>query len=325
MKKTTTTTATTFADVLTRYERATRQKDEFATEYTSALVDLAKACTFSVLKKLANVGGVVTDSNKIKSDSTKNINSLRNGLCKDFDTLERLKYAVDNATEWAKDKDGNNKLVVLDKGLYDSISDLLNSTLSDGSDLLQIAILSILEETEKVGKGMNFMTEPYTVRRLKKKVYIQKEDSVNGWEEIETCAIKEVYKAVRRAIAERRTAQIASHVYAYIEYIATDEVSGTEQTIFERLPKYHTAVDIVTDINGKTVSETASETTAETISEIVSSLNLTDRESTILKLRLCGYGNKAIATYLGVTENSVKGARHRITEKATAKGLQPKK
>lgn len=323
MEKTTTTTTTTFTDVLTRYERATRNKDDFETEYTSALVDLAKACTFSVLKKLANVGGVVTDGYKVKSDSTKSINVLRNGLCKDFDTLERLKYAVDNATEWAKDKDGNNKLVILDKDLYKGISDLLNTTLSDGSDLLQIAILSILEETEKVGKGKDFMTTPYTTRRLKKKVYIQKADSVNGWEDVETCAIKEVYKSVRRAIAERRTAQIASHVYAYIEYIATDGESGTEQAIFERLPKYHTAVDIVTDINGKTVSETASETTAETISETVASLNLTDKESTILKLRLCGYGSKAIATYLGISENSVKGARHRIASKATEKGLRP--
>ena len=65
------------------------------------------------------------------------------------------------------------------------------------------------------------------------------------------------------------------------------------------------------DVNGKRKFDgayTADLETAQATETLVSSLELTDRQATILKLRLQGYGYKAIATYLGISQRGV--AKH---------------
>ena len=328
-KKTTTTKTNAFSDLLRTYENATRHKNEnekTKTDYENALTDLATACTFSVLKKLCNVGGTVTESSKSISDTTKTIRQLRQSLAKDLHDLDRLAYASNNATAIEYNQDGEIQTVVKDKELQSALTDLCADTFGDGIDLMHTAIITILDETEKATDlTADFMEKPYNVRRLKRKVYIKDVESLGGYETVKTTAIQEVYKAIRRDIGSSRTMQVASHKYTYLESILTDTDSNTETEIYRRLPKYSGLAYEQKDFNGKITRITADAETVDKTDRIISKLNLTKRQATILNLRLSGYGQRAIATYLGVTYQAVQNSLKKIQEKCKANGFTPTK
>ena len=76
------------------------------------------------------------------------------------------------------------------------------------------------------------------MRKLKKKVWIKVSESVNGWETVETSPIREVYKAVRREVANNRSLNIdPSNGYLYLEDLAKDDKSNEEATVYRRLNK----------------------------------------------------------------------------------------
>ena len=331
-KTTTTATATTqtgnpFAELLRNYETATRNRTpQTETEYTKTLQDLATACTYSVLKKLCNVGGYVDESTKTPTDTAKAIRQLRQSIAQDKDNHNRLNYAINHSTELQYNKDGELKQVVTDKELYQSITKLIDYCIGDGIDLINTAVITILDETAKASDlTVDFMETPYTVRRLKRKVYIQDVNSLGGYETATTTPIQEVYKAIRRDIASNRTMQIASNKYTYISDILTDTESDTETAVYRRLPKYSGLAYEVTDISGKVTAITADIQTATDTDNIIAKMNLTAKETQVLQLRISGNGYKAIATYLGITVDNAKRCGHRIREKATAIGLTPTK
>ena len=326
-KKTTTTTENGFTTLLRTYETATRNRNgnaETETAYNTALTDLATACAFSVLKKLCNVGGTVTEQTKSTTDTAKTIRQLRQSLAKDLHDLDRIQYASNNATAQEYNADGDLITVIKDKDLHNALTALCGECFGDGLDLMHTAIVAILTETEKAtDTNGNFMETPYNVRRLKKKVYIKSIDSLGGYETVQTTAIQEVYKAIRREIESNRTMQIANNKYTYLESIATDTESDTETTVFRRLPKYSGLAYEQTDFNGKITSITADTETVNTTDRIIAKMNLTKKQATILQLRQSGYGNKAIATYLGVSLSTVKEQMRALQTKATAIGLTP--
>lgn len=328
--KTTTTKANEnngFTTLLRTYETATRNRNgnaETETAYNTALTDLATACAFSVLKKLCNVGGTVTETTKSTTDTAKTIRQLRQSLAKDLHDLNRLAYASANATAQEYNADGDLITVIKDKDLYNALTDLCAECFGDGLDLMHTAIVAILTETEKAtDTNGNFMETPYNVRRLKKKVYIQSVDSLGGYETVQTTAIQEVYKAIRREIESNRTMQVANNKYTYLESIATDTETDTETAVYRRLPKYSGLAYETFDTNGKVTSITADTETVDTTDRIIEKLNLTKKQATILQLRLSGHGYKAIATYLGVSDSNVKGQIAELKRKATAIGLTP--
>ena len=141
------TTATAFADVLRTYEKhAAEQTDP--TAYANALTDLATACAFSVLKKLCNVGGTVTEQTKSTTDTAKTIRQLRQSLAKDLHDLNRLAYASENATAQEYNADGDLITVIKDKDLHNALTALCGECFGDGLDLMNTAIVAILTETE---------------------------------------------------------------------------------------------------------------------------------------------------------------------------------
>jgi hypothetical protein len=328
-KKTTTTTNNAFSDLLRTYENATRHRNENAeTEkaYTTALQDLATACTFSVLKKLCNVGGTVTEQTKSTTDTAKTIRQLRQSLAKDLHDLNRLAYASANATAQEYNADGDLITVIKDKDLHKALTDLCAECFGDGLDLMHTAVATILTETAKATDlTANFMEIPYNVRRLKRKVYIQSVDSLGGYETVQTTAIQEVYKAIRREIESNRTMQVASNKYTYLESIATDTESDTETEVFRRLTRYSGLAYEQTDISGKVTAITADSETVRTTDELIAQMNLTTKQAKVLQLRQSGYGYKAIATYLGVTQRAVAKTVQAIQTKALAIGLTPTK
>lgn len=328
-KKTTTTTNNAFSDLLRTYENATRHRNGNAdteSKYTTALQDLATACTFSVLKKLCNVGGIVTEQTKSTTDTAKTIRQLRQSLAKDLHDLDRIQYASNNATAQEYNADGDLITVIKDKDLHKALTDLCAECFGDGLDLMHTAVATILTETAKATDlTANFMEIPYNVRRLKRKVYIQSVDSLGGYETVQTTAIQEVYKAIRREIESNRTMQVASNKYTYLESIATDTESGTETEVFRRLPKYSGLAYEQTDISGKVTAITADSETVRTTDELIAQMNLTTKQAKVLQLRQSGYGYKAIATYLGVTQRAVAKTVQAIQTKALAIGLTPTK
>lgn len=302
----------TFATLLATY--ASEHTDTTTETYATALTDLATAVAYSVLKKCIN-----TSYNKA-------LVQVRQELTRDRNAIANTTYCNEHATALTYNEDGDLTVKTLDKDLKKALTDLACTAWGDGLDLVNTAIVAILEETEKqVARGETVdLEKPYTVRRLSKKVWIKSADSVNGWETVETTPIREIYKAVRRYINE--TAAMSTdprNGYCYIEDLAKDPETGETTGIYRRLAKYADLGGYATDYNGATTFYTVDKETVDHYDDMVAKLNLTKKQATVLTLKQSGYGNKAIATYLGVTENSVKGAMNEIRRKARNAGLNP--
>lgn len=302
------TNKTTFADAVKSYNADPTNAD--------ALTTVATAVTYAVLKKVIN------------TTSNPTLQTIRKELTRDRADLDRLAYATDNATRLAFSESGDLVVEVVDQRLVDASAKLAGLTLGDGLDLVNDAVVALLEQTaaqreRDPGLPVDLERE-YTTRRLKRRVYIKSAESVGAWEEVTTTPIQEVYKAVRRSIDASRAAQTdPRNGYTYLEDIATDSESGEQATIYRRLPKYADIGGRVCDFNGKeTVATSAAAVDVEETDRIVAALKLTDRQATILAYRQKGYGYKAIATAMGVSDSAVKGQLAEIRRKWSAAGLK---
>lgn len=301
------TVKSTFADLVSKYGQDTTN--------ATTLYDLATAVTYAVLKKVINTTANPT------------LTTVRKELTRDRADLDRLTYANDNATRLTFTADGDMETEVVDPSLVTAAAKLAGLPLGDGLDLVHAAVVKILEQTaaqrDRDPDMPTDLERPYTVRRLKRKVWIKTEDSVNGWETVQTTPIQEVYKAVRRSIDQSRAAQTdPRNGYTYLEDLAVDSDSGETATIYRRLPKYADLGGRVCDFNGKeTVSTTADRATVEDLDRLVAALELSDRQATVLTLRLRGYGYKAIATRLGLDVANVNRTRKQIAAKMEKLGM----
>ena len=334
-KPTTPTTPTTCADLVHTYNDHPNDP--------TALVNLATAVTYSVLRKVIDPTRKNTPTNDRPADNGQNpaLTALRTSLTRDRAYLDRLAYAVNNSTRFTFNEDGDPVIEVADRDLYKATAALAGETLGDGLDLVHDAVVSILEETakqsERDGNKPTDLERPYSVRRLNRKVWIKTAESVNGWEEAETTPIQEIFKAVRRSIQNSRAIQTdPRNGYSYLEDLAIDPATGDGSTIYRRLPKYADVGGDGThdrpaayipgqpaDLDGKPTKYSADRATVDDLDRIISRLGLTDREMTVLKYRLAGYGYKAIATAMGLTVDNVKRCVRRLREKATAVGMSP--
>lgn len=309
----------TFETLLRTYEhQATNRTPRTEHTFTTALQELATATAYSVLKKC------------IETSQNQTLVKVKRDIARDTALLSNTRYAQENATALEYTQNGDIVQIVLDKDLHNALTKLCAETLGEGVDLVQDAILSIMEETKKAKERNgntfteNFMEQPYTARRLKRKVWIKVDESANGWETITTTPIQEIFKAVRRAVENSRAVQTdPKNGYTYISHLVTDEQSGECETVYRRMPKYADLGGAVKDFNGKETAYTADEQTAQDMDELVARLNLSKRQAEILKLRLCGYGKKAIATYLGIDPNNTARVLKQIQTKATAIGFTP--
>lgn len=311
-----TTTATTntataerkdFSTVLRKYETAYRH-DKNSTDFADVLEEVATAIAYSVLKKCIDVS------------QNEQLIEVRRSIAKDRNTIQNIDYSSKHAFKTVYTADGDRQRQTADTSYRDAYNKLTQQTLGDGLDLVNTAIVSLLDETEKTDTAQeNFLELPYTVRRLKKKVWIKLEDSVGGWETVETTPIQEVYKAVRREIENSRAMSTdARNGYTYLEEVAQDSETGTEEKIYRRMSKYADLGGYATDYNGAFTFYSADSATVKDTDEIIESLELTAKQAKILQLRLSGYGYKAIASYLGVTQRAIAKTCGLIQKKAIA-------
>lgn len=296
---------------------------------SESLLTFARAITTSVLRKLRNVGGEVKPDAKGEYKNPKGgaysvlIDSILRGVYSDRSDLDRIAYATEHATErvtrYGKDGEEHTETVILDHDCHTAARQLAADTLTDASDLVQTAALAILDETDKASRraplSSGFMEVEYEVRKLKKNVRITA-DSVGGWETVNTTPVQQAFKAVRRAVESTRAITNASNKYTYLDYTETDPETGAEVTVYRRLPMYSNLAGETTDISGKVTYITADQTTVDRADDILAALNLTDLEARVFKHLLSGYGYKAIATALGVTDDSAKGTVKRIRAKS---------
>lgn len=313
-----------YANLLRKFEKDYREHIANPTRQTDdvlgkSLQDLAVAVVYSVCKKLRNVGGAVTEDSKNKNYFNLAIANLSRQLSADLDHLSRLEILVRETSKLILNQDGYYERVITDKDGYEAITKEIDKCISESMDLVQDAIVKILEETYKSPCLGEFLEEEYNITRLKKKVRIKQDDS-QAFETVTTKPILETYRKVRQSVSDARQMQVASHVYTYIDSVITNPETGEETTVYERLDKYTTATSEIKDFNGKTTAMVADGQTKEDINNIISNLKLSPVQTTVLSLRLRGYGYKAIATYLGIRVDNVKTQVKRIQQKWIAVG-----
>ena len=280
-----------------------------------ALLTLSAAVAHSVIRKLIDPQRKAAADRDSVSDSGCNpaMLSLRRGLTADVALLDNLTTAANAATVCKYNPDGDMTTATVDAAALDAVDALSGETLSDGIDLAQTAALAILEQAAEHATAPGWLDAPYTVRRLSRRVYVRLTDSA-AWADVETTPIQEVYRAVRRAVQESRAVQTdPRNGYVYIE--AMDE--RTTDRLFYRAAKW-------ADVGGtdSAGNYTGDYETLREMERLTARLVLTDRQAQVLRLRVQGHGDKAIATYLGVTYQAVAKVRKAIQDKARDAGLE---
>ena len=317
-KQQTATTTTTFETLLVNFCNEYR-KDSNSEKFTAVATDLATAVAFSVLRKCLDPQA--KSGKPSNSGCNPQLDEVKRSIYRDTNTLKNIDYSCKKAFVTVYNEDGDRQTKTADSDYRYAYNKLTQQTLGDGLDLVNTAIVSLLDECTKVDTtAENFLETVYTVRRLKKKVWIKVEDSVNGWETVETSPIREVYKAVRREVANNRSLNIdPSNGYMYLEDLASDEKSNEETTVYRRLNKFSDLAGNVTDFNGAVKFETVDSTSVIDYDIMIEKLELTARQAQVLQLRKGGYGCLAIGTYLGVKEESVISVLKTIQQKAIEK------
>lgn len=313
----TTATAPAFADLLRAYENAVLTDSDTA----PALLALATATAHSVLKKCIDPQRKTAPQKETTSNNgiSPALVAVKRGIIADLATLEKLDTASNKATALQFNKAGDLVSVVVDKSAEKAVDRLMRETLSDGLDLVNTAVVAILEMTaEHAESGAGFMERPFETRRICRKVYIKAEDTAK-WETVTTTPIQEVYRAVRREIQNSKAVQTdPRNGYLYIEDTTADPDSDKTETIYRRLQKW-------ADLGGYTRNGhyTADPQTLADYETIVSRLNLTERQAQIISLRMRGYGYLAIGTYLGVDKRAVRNALEKVQAKCEKIGFTP--
>ena len=309
--KANTTTESAFETVKRNYETALAQGKDTAQELTA----LATAVAYSVINKCIDPQRKTAAQRDTASNTGFNpaMVALKRGIAADLATLDNTRRNANAATATTYNADGDLVTVTADKDAAAALVDLMETTLSDGIDLVQTAALAILEQAAEHANGESWLDSKYTVRRLSRRVYIRSDESA-AYRDETTTPIQEVYRATRQAVQDSRATQTdPRNGYTYIE----DNEKGLE-TIYYRLHKY-------ADLGGYNCdgNYTADRQTVEDYETTVAQLDLTDRQAQILRLRMQGKGYKAIATYLGVTQRAIAKTVEQVQKKALALGLTP--
>lgn len=319
--KTTTTETRNFTDLLRQYEKE-YNNDKTSVAFSNVLDELATAVAYSVIKKCLDPQRKGHKDGQVSnSGCNAQLDEVKRSIYRDKNTLANINYSCEQAFETVYSEDGDRQTRTKDSDYRYAYNKLTQQTIGDGLDLVHVAMIALLDESEKADRMKeNFLENTYNVRQLKKKVWIKSADSVNGWETVETSPIREVYKAVRREVANNRSLNIdPSNGFLYLEDLAKDEESNEEATIYRRLNKFSDLAGNVTDYNGAVTFETVDSASVDKYENMVDALELTARQAKVLELRMGGYGCVAIGTYLGVKEESVMSVLKTIQKKAIEK------
>lgn len=318
-----------FAAMLRAYETAAATGADTA----APLYTLAAACALSVLRKCIDPQRQTAAERQTISNNgiSPALVAVRRDIVADMAYLEKLTAAHNAAYVLRYNAAGDMVQEVADKAAEKAAAALQSESLGDGLDLVNAAVVAILEQTaDHMTAAPGWMETPYTLRRIRRRVLVRADETA-AWEEVETSPIREVYRAIRREVQNSRAMQTdPRNGYSYIEDTAADPDSTATETIYRRLHKW-------ADLGGYTMTGHYDEhgnasrggqytTTAAAVADydgILAALNLTERQAQIVRLRMSGYGLEAIGTYLGVHYTTIQKTLVRLREKCEKVGFSP--
>lgn len=307
--------AASFAALLRDYEQA-----HAAGTDNGELYALAAAVALSVVKKCIDPQRKAATERETVSNAGQSpaLVSVRRGIMADLSAVASLDNAAAVAYAWRTNADGDIVTEIVDKAAAAVVDTLAGETLSDGLDIVHAAAVAIMEQAAEHAAAPGWLETPYKLRRLSRRVIIKEADGAK-WETVETTPIQEVYRAVRRAVQNSRAVQTdPRNGYLYIEDVVADPDSDKTETIYRRLHKW-------ADLGGATRQGhyTADPQTVADYNAVLGALNMTDRQAQIVRLRMSGYGYKAIATYLGIPQSTVCRCMYQLRDKCEKIGFTP--
>lgn len=311
----------TNSETVNAFERAKRAFERAyasGNDYTMELENLAAAIAKSVLSKVIDPQRKAATEKSTVSNSgiNKALDDIKRGIYYDGKNLSNIRHWTNTNSAMRYNRDGD-MITETDSDASVALDALMDYAITDGYDLVQTAACALLEQAVEHGSSNEWLDAPYTVERLSKRVYIRETDS-RAYRTEETTPIQEIYRTVRRAIANSRAVMTDPRSgYTYIS-IDAYEPEMLEQ-IFVRSGKYADVGGI--DCHGLYTGDMESLKAYSDIDTLLEKLNLTARELQIVKLRLRGYGARAISTYIGTSLGSVQRSIARIRDKALENGL----
>lgn len=185
--KTTTTETRNFTDLLRQYEKE-YNNDKTSVAFYNVLDELATAVAYSVIKKCLDPQQKGRKDGQVSnSGCNTQLDEVKRSIYRDKNTLKNIDYSCKEAYITTYNEDGDRVTKTKDSDYRHAYNKLTQQTLGDGLDLVHVAMVTLLDESEKADRTKeNFLENTYKVRRLKKKVWIKSADSVNGWETVET-------------------------------------------------------------------------------------------------------------------------------------------
>lgn len=321
MIKPNTTNTTNTTNVIEQFEKLHISHNHNCKEYNNALNSLSQMIVYSTLNKTIDPQRKKQNIQHVSNNGyNTQVVALKNSLYHDVSILDNIETSQSNSEKNILNSKGDIQKVISDKTLHDGFIKILDENITDAYDLIQTAKLEILEQCQsdqvddtKVG----FMETPYNYTTLSKRVVIKKDDS-KAQKEVVTTPIQQVYRKVSQYIRDNKSLQIDPHnMYTYI---ALDDTADTDNKQYRRLEKF-------SDLGGYTTSDifnctplyTADNSTIDDIETLIEKLELTARQTQVLNLRLKGYGNTAIASYLGVSLHAIEKTQQAIQKKAISK------
>lgn len=294
----------TWNNLLTSLVTAYKEQSK---EYPEILLDTARACTLSVIKKCLDVK---PDDNALQRAKLE--------IIKNSDNYIKFKNLIDIEYIYKLNENGDIVKAIRDSDERDAAYTLIGSDWSGcgGLDLVNDAVVALLECLQKTDN----LQDTVTSRELERKVIINNQEPT--FKEVQITYIQQVYRAVRQSIRENKSVCSASNKYIYLDDIIEDE-DGNEYNAYIRLPKYSDVGVITADGNNPVI--VGEQYSYEYIYNKINSMHLSTSERTVLEYRLSGYSYGDIAKKMGLSNNTVKGYRQRICKKALDSGLFPNK
>lgn len=312
---------TNTTDVIELFEKLHINCNHNCKEYNNALNSLSQMIVYSTLNKTIDPQRKKQNIQHVSNNGyNTQVVALKNSLYHDISILDNIETSQSNSEKDILNSKGDVQKIISDKTLHDGFIRILDENITDAYDLVQVAKLEILEQCNNAlvdDTQLGFMEVPYTYNTLSKKVVIKKDDS-KAQKEVVTTPIQQVYRKVSQYIRDNKSLQIdPCNMYTYI---ALDDTTDTDNRQYRRLEKF-------SDLGGYTTSDifnctplyTADNSTIDDIEILIEKLELTARQTQVLNLRLKGYGNTAIASYLGVSLHAIEKTQQAIQKKAIDK------
>ena len=249
-------------------------------------------------------------------------------IVRDNKTLVNTLYAMNSATEYHVNADGDLEQVTADSDAKYASGKLQSATLSDGMDLVHDVIVSLLETMQNnPPQNAEWFDTPIETRKLSRKV-CNGLDSVPEWETIELAPVQIAFRSARSGIERNRSVKAdPRNKCLYLADMSADPESDALDTFYRKIGKCADIGGYETDLNGNSDYSrpyTASEQTARDFDELFELLELTTAQRKLVnRLVFEHMPIEEIARCEGVTRQAIQDRIRKVREKCKKAGIVP--